>query len=1318
MNSPLTEGMKLINDGETAIPLLERIYRFALRQVLVDYTVMLDMAPFKETVETYVETELAYAKADPKEALALRRRRKELVGTLIQLRKEQIKAFAQCLEQSTYIKQFGLMKPQTYLFRTKVVKEPDALSAEKLRELIARNPELNATKEEMFALTALQGKDSIIDSFIKSRQRLLDPSLTKGNVLYRIMVQNLDLFIKNLIIYRQNLSSPIFQEMIEQEDRASYFQIEQYPSFISQEGIDAFNGMLNGRLVTAAGINEMTPSLNKDIREYNAKHAKDENFIRLKPFTILQKQILGENSSQEFGERSTFMAIQSDEDYLELLNRWIGWYSQIDKLKEALGLVDRLTSLEGLYVRKNNLSGISRILFESPLEIRNRLTQAGHDPETLNVNGRKVEAYPLTQLFEENILDRSLFSQYYDNMLKAILLDGEERAQWVNTLTEPFAGKTWLQIPTFPTVLADLRACLETKRSKPEVAGYIQRLGIVCSRFNKMLTLIVQSDDDTLLDNPVKTLIEQNYNEPLENTAFVASRIRNYLTTKPTDQRKTPIQFGFKECGRGWSRSNSGTSGLFIVREPTGNPDAPYYYHLCCANTYLPKPIVTISYLPKLEAVDSKDGWGLMYFNQLTNQLVNTAIFYNQNILRSIEGDDDIREALMNKETRKDSLFPKEEEQKARILTFAKRLLTSGLCKERYHLDEEEVNACATMRDIYTLATEKCYILTFVNFDHEQLERDIEAGRIFKFMIRTRKLYKPNARRSPHEQLFLAAMQGDQGVSIQGGVRIYYREPRIPKEKAFVHKAGSILLNKYDKNGQLLVDEKGKSCYLLLLRYLNKDNGLFNYPLSHEEEEKAEALYIAKKDTLITKVANRDIVKNARYTVPRWTLHLPLQTNRSGLEEKDMNFKVRLENQFHTAVKDGDYRVLSLLFSPRNLIYLTLIDANGKVIEQRSLNQLTSPVSGSVTDYYSHIQTRLRQKVQIQRDLQSNVAHIESVWDKEDQIKGIKEGYMSHIVSLVASYMIDGKTILVMEDARNGIGGALFDAPILTSMQRQLIAKLACLRLRDIPWGQPGSVNKPITLAKPVTSNNELIGRNGMVYITDMSFFNKRIDYATGFVDLLPPASELSVKQCKELINSFDDIHYDKKRKLFVMTYTPSRLKVPKKRFTLKLDDPMTFTTQEADRVVFAGRTDSGTPIIEIWNDITLRMAQLFDESGIAYADGANIIPRLEHAICRSSVHKALVSLFKVLLRMEHIDVFNGIEGYYSAAEGGFCHKYKNAVDEGQGYLLALRGIAYVENYLHAVRQSETEEINMNEATKVQLEYLARFIKDFAELHK
>ena len=1317
LTSPLTEGQRLIEDGETVTPLLERIYKFALRQALVDYAGLLDMAPFKEVVEAYIETELAMTQASAKDKVQLKKKRTELVGKLIQLRKEQLKPFEDCLNMSTYINQFGLMQASIYLFRSKAAKDTSVLSPDKLRELIARNPELKTTREELFACEALQGRESIVSSFIKSRQRLLQAKLTKGKVIYRILVENFDLYIKNLIIYRQNLSNPVFEQLINQEDRASYFQIEQYPSFISQEGIDEFNGMLNGRLVSAAGINELTPSLNKDIREYNAKHAKDEHFVRLKPFSPLNKQILGDSGSRAFGEQSGFATIHDDNEYIEILQQWMSWYEDIDKLKETLGLIDRLTSLEGLYIRKNNLTGISRILFENPQAIANRLSQAGYEPQTITLNDAKVEAYPLSQVLEENILDRQLLSQYFDNMLKAILLDGEERDKWVSTLTEPFADKTWLQVPTLPTVLSTLKECIECKKSKAETAGYIERLGIIGSRFNKMLTLLVQRDEDNLLDNPIKSLIERNYSESLDNTAYVARMVRAYLTTKPTDKNKTPIYFGFRELGSGWSRASIIRSGLFIVREPTDNPEIPYYYHLCCSNLYMEKGIKIKSYLEKLDTKDSHDGWGLMYFNQLNEKLMLPAIFYNTNILQTVEGDDELRDALLNKETRKACFNPKTEEEKARLFAFLKRVLTSEVCQERYHFDEQQINACQTMDEMIQLAVEQGYTLKFQPFDHEQLEQDIEAGRILKFKIQTRRMYKPNARRSPHEQLFLAAMQGDQGVSIQGGVHIYYRPPRIPKEKTFVHKAGTILLNKYDTNGQLLVDEKGKSCYLLLLRYLNRDNDLFSYPLTHEEYAKAEALYNAKKDVLKTKVAPRDIMKNARYTEPCWTLHLPLLTNRSGLKDTDLRVKKMLDNQFYNAIQDGQYRVLSLLFSSRNLIYLTLIDANGKVIEQRSLNRLKDPHIGTETDYYSNIQTRLRQKMQIQRDLQSNVAHIESAWNKEDQIKGLKEGYISQVVSLIANYMLDGKTVLVMEDARNAIRGALFDAPILTSMQRQIIAKLACLRLRDIPLGQPGSINKPICLAKQVTSNNDLIGRNGMIYIADMCFFNKRIDHTTGFVNMLP-GKELSVKDYKELINSFDDIHFDTQRQVFVMTYTPNRLKVPKKLFTLNLSEPMTFTTREADRVVFAGRTHGGTPIIETWNDITQRMAALLEESGVRYQDGGNIIPRLAKATGRSSIHKALAHLFNNLLRMEHINLFSGEEGYYSAAEDGICHKYTNAVDEAQGLVLAMRGLAYAENYLHAIRLSQEEDINLADATKVSLEYIARFIKDLAEMRK
>ena len=470
---------------------------------------------------------------------------------------------------------------------------------------------------------------------------------------------------------------------------------------------------------------------------------------------------------------------------------------------------------------------------------------------------------------------------------------------------------------------------------------------------------------------------------------------------------------------------------------------------------------------------------------------------------------------------------------------------------------------------------------------------------------------------------------------------------------------------------------------------------------------------------MVTKVFRNSIVKNARYTKPQWTMHLPLLTNRSGLKDNNVIFTDALEKQFVRAYESKDYRILSLMFSPRNLIYLTLIDRDGKIIEQRSLNHLPSNKAGRLIDYHSQIVTRMRQKQLIQRDLQSNVENAESTWGKEDEIKGAREGYISLVVYLVAQYMRDGKTLLVMDYVRDKVKGTLFDSNQLTSIQRQIIAKLACLRLRNIPMGQPGSVNKPITLCKQVTTNSALIGRNGMVYITDLSFFNRIIDPTTGFMNLLPSLSDLTVKAAKALLDSFDEMRYDPQRDLFMFSYTPNRLKVPAGKLSLKSDQPMTFTTEEADRYQFAGYADNGSPIVENYNDITQRIKALLAEGEVTYDDGQNILPRLARSTRRSSIHMALLQLLRCLLRM---DSYHNLrpeeEGYYSAAEGGLRVKHKNAIDETRGYVLALRGLAYTYKYRQAVERCTHEEINMKEATRVTLEDLAAFYKDFADIRE
>ena len=147
-----------------------------------------------------------------------------------------------------------------------------------------------------------------------------------------------------------------------------------------------------------------------------------------------------------------------------------------------------------------------------------------------------------------------------------------------------------------------------------------------------MMNLIVQDDENNLADNPLKELVDQYFTELMENTHYEGVLVRSYLLTKPNNQHKIPIQFGLYDFGSGWSRSKADMAGLFIVREPSGNPDSPYYYHLCCPNNSLSKPLRAGKYQQQLESHPGDDGWGLMHFNQINDKIVfsSTAAVYGE----------------------------------------------------------------------------------------------------------------------------------------------------------------------------------------------------------------------------------------------------------------------------------------------------------------------------------------------------------------------------------------------------------------------------------------------------------------------------------------------------------------------------------------------------------------------------------------------------------------------------------------------------------------------------------------------------------------
>ena len=1320
LRQSIEEGKHIIKSAGIASQLIERVFRFALRESLIDLGKKFSMEPFQPVLQRIVDLEVRYTEAPVEQRKTLRQERVKAYRELLPLRREAAALFKECVNGSRYLRDFGLSpdKSSMAIFAAKPAKDSE-ISNESVVRLILRTPELQATEEEIMACQELIGKTAAIDGYLTSRKRLFEPKVDKkNNIFSRMIVQNMDLFKDNLVTYELNSRNEEFRAVIEEQGISYMFQIPMYASFLAQEGIDEYNAILNGRIYETAGeMQRHSFSLNRFIYEYNAKHQKEDGFVRLKAFKPLYKQVLGISKQANDDEDGRFRQIDNAEVFTEELKKWVGYFEDVDRLRYAIGLVDRLQDLSTLYIRKNALGGISRTLFGQPQELTGRLTQAGAKVQKIQVYGQKVDAYSLQALFQPGVLDREEFSDYFDNMLKAVLLDGEERERWLQEKNTAYASSAWLRVPCIPTLVRLLKNNIEqfrTRKPGPTEAGYIQRLTTAASRFTSMMNLIVEDENDTAPENPVRDLIAEQYAEMMENCHRTMTDLKGYILSKPQNTNKTPIYFGYQLFGSGWSEAKLTSSGMFIVREKTGNDKAPYYYDVCIGNRLKPKPFVIQNLYRAMQEHPKGDRMEVFHFNQITSQQAIGQVLYNPNYLKTCEGDDGIRQLLLNKETRKDVITMRDAspERKEEIMAFLKQILTTGLCAERNGFKKEMFEGIDNLSDLINVIVEEGYDCDFRPIDRDLLEEAVERGDILRFRIMTRKLYSGKENIGLAEKLFLAAMQIDLGIKIKGGVQVFYRDPKITRESTFIHPKGSYLLGKYDNDGKPLVDEKGRDCYMLLFRYLNRDLKLGSKTMTVEELVKAEKLYNEKKDKLRIRQMDRELVKCNRYTKPMWSIHIPFVANSTGVKNDDLAFKQALDKLFYEAVTADSFKVLSLVFTPRNLVYLTLTDQSGKIIEQRSLNRFYSGLADRKTDYYKIIEERNRQIRYIKSDLEANVRNAQSSWNTADQIKGLVDSYIGYVAQEVARYMIAGDTILVMEDLRKGKQGTMFDQATLRAAQRQIIDKLACLRLRHIPLDQPGSTIKPISLCRKIQKADECIFRNGLVLIPGQDYLNSRVDPYTGYVNLLPNLSDMTVKQCKELLMSFDSIRYDKKTKLFRISYTPSRLKVPKGKMKVETDREMTFTTREDSRFVFNGRTESGEPIIEVWDNITDRIIDLLQTAGITYADGEDILPRLERFQGRSNPYKPLLGILRTLLRLDNYTFADpDNEAFISPWEGGKSIHEKDAIDKTMGYVLALRGLAYIQGYKRKLDEQDERNLACPEANQITVEDYVTFFR-------
>ena len=194
---------------------------------------------------------------------------------------------------------------------------------------------------------------------------------------------------------------------------------------------------------------------------------------------------------------------------------------------------------------------------------------------------------------------------------------------------------------------------------------------------------------------------------------------------------------------------------------------------------------------------------------------------------------------------------------------------------------------------------------------------------------------------------------------MNGEAEVFYRKASIRQEDIIVHPADQNIINKDPLN--------------------EKDTSIFDY----------------------------DIIKDRRFTCDKFFFHVPITMNYKVEEERYINQRV------NRAIHDAeDIHIIGIDRGERNLLYLSVIDMDGKIVEQMSLNEILSYDKNRKLhrrDYHEMLTSREKENISARQN-----------WTTINTIKELKEGYLSQVIHVITELMIKYNAIVVLEDLNFG----------------------------------------------------------------------------------------------------------------------------------------------------------------------------------------------------------------------------------------------------------------------------------------------------------
>ena len=638
--------------------------------------------------------------------------------------------------------------------------------------------------------------------------------------------------------------------------------------------------------------------------------------------------------------------------------------------------------------------------------------------------------------------------------------------------------------------------------------------------------------------------------EALDQITPLYNMVRNRMTQKPYSNEKIKLNFDNSTLLAGWDLNKETDNTCTLLRKD-GN------YFLVIIDKRNNKVLKPENLVSKGDCYEKMEYKLLPGANKMLPK-----VFFSKSRIDEFKPSESVLRNYKNETHKKGDNFNLDDCHA--LIDFFKESINKHEDWSKFGFHFSDTSSYEDLSGFYREVEQQGYKITFRNVSVDYINQLVDEGKIYLFQIYN-KDFSPYSKGTPNmhtlywRMLFDERNLADVVYKLNGEAEVFFRKHSIKVDKP-THPANKPIANKNAQN--------------------EKKESTFAY----------------------------DLIKDRRYTVDKFQFHVPIT----------MNFKAAGLNNINPLVnaylkESNATHIIGIDRGERHLLYLSLIDMKGNIVEQYSLNEIVNEYKGNTyrTNYHDLLDAKEKQRDEARRS-----------WQTIENIKELKEGYMSQVIHKIAELMVKYEAIVVLEDLNMGFmrGRQKVEKQVYQKFEKMLIDKLNYLVNKKLDAKEMGSVLNAYQLTNKFESFQKLGKQSGFLFYIP-AWNTSKMDPTTGFVNLFDTRYE-NMEKSKVFFGKFDSIRYNAAKGWFEFAFDYDN-------FTAKAEGTRTKWTlcTYGTRIETKRNPEKNNEFDSVEIDLTERFKALFAKHQI------NLNGNLKEQICSQND----ASFFKELLHLLHL---------------------------------------------------------------------------------